>query len=390
MIQNNRYLLRNTFKLLKSNSLNVNNGFRGSLKYMSLNNVNSDISNKNTLKSIFSSNQIFNSQSNLMNGTIRFYTTQPSQNNTVGESNKEVLTDHQQQLLDQVFSVTPEQVEKVNPIVQFFTENNDKVIQHLDHFHHSVGAPWWVIISGIAVSLRLLTLPFTIKSQKVGAIMQDVKEEVEKHAYLNDGTNEGRMKIMSMQHEIMQSKGISPLTMFKYTFIQLPFLIYPFYIIRTLSDNTTLLKNADFLWIHDLSGTGYVLPVVSSIVQYLSIRVTMTESTPLVMKAIMHGLCVLPLIFTIHFSHALNLYWVTNSLIFLATNYLFRKNNIRKIFGIPPMKDGLPKETPIQYAPNPFASNANNNANEQLTKQIIEKNKLIEKKRQEIQNLRKR
>eukprot|EP01133_Synstelium_polycarpum_P022316 gene22316-26766_t len=276
-----------------------------------------------------------------------------------------------------------------NPIIEAMHDFNDGIINAVNDFSIASGLPWWACIAVATVGLRFVILPFTIKTQKNTVTMQKVRQEVEKMSHLNDGTMEGRMKLAQVQQVESAKHGVSPLSMLGLGLAQAPFYIYFFVLVKTAcEDFPHFVKNGGALWFQDLSVADpfYVLPVVSSAMQLASIHLTFTEETPLVMKIIFSGLCVLPLYFTLSFSAGLNVYWCINSLLFVIQNYLFRQEAVKRFFGIPILVPAV-KSASIKMAP-PIRPSAT--ITEQITKKdLLEKARRLEKLKQEKEELEK-
>ncbi|GAM28239.1 hypothetical protein SAMD00019534_114150 [Acytostelium subglobosum LB1] len=242
-----------------------------------------------------------------------------------------------------------------NPIIEAVTNFNDSIVEAVNQFAVSTGTPWWLCIVTGTIILRTLLLPFTVKTQRNQVKMMAVREEMEKNSYLNDGTMEGRMKLMALQQELSAKNGVSPLSMMGLAIAQAPFYIYFFVLIRNACmEFPQYLSQGGMLWFRDLSAMDptYMLPVLSSFFQFISVRMTFTEGTNIVMKTLMGGLCLIPLFFTLTFPAGLNIYWCVNSLIFILQNWLFRKVSVKKFFNIPLSKADVGiKTSTIQYAP---------------------------------------
>ncbi|EGG21561.1 putative oxidase assembly protein [Cavenderia fasciculata] len=226
-----------------------------------------------------------------------------------------------------------------NPIIEAVSNFNTGIVESINNFSISSGCPWWLCIAGMTVGLRFLILPLTVKQQRSAAAMALVKEEMEKHSYLNDGTTEGKMKLFTLQREISVKHGVSPMKLLFVGLAQAPAYIYLFYIIRSACvDFPQFVTNGGLLWFPNLSIVDpyvYALPIISSLFQWTSMRLSFTETTPLIMKIVFGGLCILPLYFTLDFPAGLNLYWCINSLLFVVQNYIFKKPAVKRFFNIP-------------------------------------------------------
>ncbi|EGC30849.1 hypothetical protein DICPUDRAFT_157354 [Dictyostelium purpureum] len=286
-------------------------------------------------------------------------------------------------------------------ISAFFSKINFDNIEVLNGLHENYGLSWVAIIAGMALALRVTTFPVTLRTQRISAKMRMVRLETEKHGYLNDGTTEGRLKLMQLQQQIMKKYNVSPLSAIGPNLVLLPLLIYPFLIIRQISDHTTLLDNTSFLWADSLSAVDpyYLLPILSSAFQLLSTRFTLTADTHPLMKGFMYSISVLPLLFTIHFSAGLNVYWCTNSILFSLTNLFFKSKFGANLFGLPYDDPKSLKNEKIVIAPDQFTpvktieeikDFEDIGKKEKLQEQIRAKNELIEKRKEELKAFRRK
>ncbi|KAN0009299.1 hypothetical protein ACTFIU_006578 [Dictyostelium citrinum] len=273
---------------------------------------------------------------------------------------------------------------------------NFDLIAILNDFHEQYGLPWISIFVGTAVTIRLLTLPLAIRNQRDAAKMRLVKVDMENHSYLNDGTQEGRIKVMEFQKKLFKKYDTSPMKTLGLNMIQLPFIIYPFVFLRQLSDDTSLLQNAGALWFKNLSLSDpyFILPLISAAFQYGSVRLSMNDDVSPIMKTIMSSLCFLPLIFTIHFAASLNIYWAVNSMIFAFTNWFLKSERGCKLFNIPYFKNEN-KAKKIIEAPGVESTATTtkktssttiqeDEKKSQLRKELQDQIDMIEKKKQEL------
>ncbi|KAK5584251.1 hypothetical protein RB653_005859 [Dictyostelium firmibasis] len=307
------------------------------------------------------------------------------------------------------YILTPTMGPDANRISEFFHQLNFDMIAVLNDIHTQYGLPWIAIIACTAISVRLLTLPVSVKNQKDGSKMKLVKEEMEKHSYLNDGTQQGRVKVMEFQQKLFTKYKTSPMRALALNMAQMPFLLYPFVFLRQLCNDTTLLNEAGFFWFKNLSMVDpfFILPIISSIFQYGSVRLSMQDDASPIVKYLMTGLCFVPLIFTVNFAAGLNVYWAINSMIFAATNWFLKSKRGSKLFNIPYTPKTSNAKKAIQVAPETFTSvknteNTNTNKSNNTTsfvdelkkqeqrKLIQEKQDLLEKRNQEYKSFGRR
>ncbi|KAN0030958.1 hypothetical protein ACTA71_009608 [Dictyostelium dimigraforme] len=283
-----------------------------------------------------------------------------------------------------------------NRITEWSHQLNFDIIEIFNNIHEQFGFPWISFFVGTAVFVRICTLPLTIRNQRDAAKMRLVREDMEKMSYLNDGTTEGRIRLAEQQKKIFLKHGASPLKTLAFNVIQLPFILYPFILLRQICHDTNLLNNAGYLWFQNLSLADpfYILPFVSSIFQFISVRQTLKDgdsSSPL-MKNIMSALCFLPLVFTLHFASALNIYWAVNSLIFAFTNWFLRTKRGSKLFNVPYFDKGEKIKKIIEVLPNQPETIKKTPLQDKskLLKEVQDEYNLLEKKKQELKNFGRR
>ncbi|KAF2069520.1 hypothetical protein CYY_009167 [Polysphondylium violaceum] len=357
-------ILKSTLKLGSSNIKSSSSSIP-----LSLFNNNKNI--HKAFKPLFASSQ-----------SIRFYTTENNNNETLAETTNNLITNNADQA--QATIVENITIPSQNPVIQFFETMNMKVIGQMEQLTET-GIPWLVIIAGVAVTLRSITLPLTIKSMKIGQTMKEIKEEIDvKYAHLNDGTSEGKLQLMSVTNQVMAQRGVSMFSSMKYGFMQMPMIIYPFYIIKELCESGKI-SEAGYLWFTNLSVQDpyYILPVATCLFQFLSVHFTVKDSPPL-MRYIMYSVSFLPLIFTVQFAAGLNVYWLFNAMLFALSNYLLRETKLATMVGLQLYKPKLTGPV-IQYAPSPIIKKEQN----QLAKEILEKRQLINEKKEELRKRRK-
>eukprot|EP01132_Coremiostelium_polycephalum_P008382 gene8382-10297_t len=285
-----------------------------------------------------------------------------------------------QSLLSTPTTATPPVTElSDNAIVAFFQELNNQIVNGLVDINQNYGIPYVGLIIGLTIASRILTFPIVLKTQRLSSTMMEVKEEVEKFTHLNDGTNEGRVKMFQKQQEINRQFGISPFSMIGWAMLQSPFLIVPFFIVKNLTE-TPYLMQGGALWFTNLSipDPYFIIPVVSSLIQMGTATVNFNSSTNLILKIIMYGLCVIPLFFTLKFSAGLNIYWCTSSALFFVTAVFFKRPSVRKFFGLKIFDQvvaGKPTNN-VQFAP------------KRSFDIVKEKSKLLELKKSELESLR--
>jgi YidC/Oxa1 family membrane protein insertase len=188
----------------------------------------------------------------------------------------------------------------------------------------------------LTLLLSLLVFPFRLKQmlsmkkmQVVQPKMKAIQEKYRRYKKTDPKRAEMNQEIMALYKE----HGVNPLGGCIPMILQMP-LLYAFY---SLLAGSIELRQAPFLWLHDLSikDPSYVLPIVMGITMFISQKITpMAPGTdPAQAKMMM----VMPVVFTVMFfnvSSGLNLYFLCSNVfgIVLQKGFQGWTGNFSKIY----------------------------------------------------------
>ena len=155
----------------------------------------------------------------------------------------------------------------------------------IEHIHIWSGLPWWASIVGTGLLIRLALLKPMFGAADTSAKINNVKHittplraEMIKHT--RDGNTSAAAKARVDMTELHREHGIKPWKSFV-PFLQIPFGIGCFRVVRGMSELPVPgLAAESVAWLQDLTVADpfYILPAVSSIAMYLSMKVCYNPS----------------------------------------------------------------------------------------------------------------
>ena len=192
---------------------------------------------------------------------------------------------------------------------------------------HNYG--WSIIVTTLCINLLLFPLRLTnMKSmQKMKALQPRIQEINDR--YKNLSLRDPRMQQKNTETmELYKQNGANPMGGCLPLVIQMPFL-FAFYKVLAVSIE---MRNANFLWVHDLSQPEHlalrILPILMIASGFLMQRMTpQTGMDPSQARMMMF----MPLVMGFFFygqSSGLVLYWLTGNLVGIAQQYFFNKTMI--------------------------------------------------------------
>jgi len=138
------------------------------------------------------------------------------------------------------------------------------------HYFYSLFHSYGVAIILLTLAIRLILYPLTHKQTESMKALQDIQPEMKKiQEKYKDDPQKSQQEIMALykKHKVNPMGGCLPLL------VQMPFLIALY---QTLI-HTTQFKNANFLWVKDLSGPDIPLVILLGLTTYLSQKLTVTD-----------------------------------------------------------------------------------------------------------------
>lgn len=196
----------------------------------------------------------------------------------------------------------------------------------LNGIHHVV-MNYGVAIIIMTILLRLLMWPLTRKSYVSMAAMQKMQPEMQRiqKLYAND-----KMRMQMEMMKLYQTHKTSPMSGCLPMLIQIPifFALYKALLV------SVQMRNAHFLWIHDLSAMDpyFILPILMGLTMYVQQRLqtprTMNTGNDTVAQT-QRMMRWMPVLFTIMFAWmpaGLVLYWTVSNLFGIIQMQIIKKN----------------------------------------------------------------
>jgi YidC/Oxa1 family membrane protein insertase len=189
---------------------------------------------------------------------------------------------------------------------------------------HSLAGNWGVAIILTTFVIRLLLWPLTAKAARASKRMQKLQQPLQQ---IREKYQDNPQKLNQEMMKLWKKHKINPLSGCWPVLVQFPIFIAFFNLLRNSSD----LRFADFLWIHDLSmpdatiplpgDTAYplvgaainVLPFVWLVSMYFQMKMMPTPSVDNAQTKIIKWMPFIFFPFTYYFSSGLVLYWTTTN-----------------------------------------------------------------------------
>jgi YidC/Oxa1 family membrane protein insertase len=210
-----------------------------------------------------------------------------------------------------------------------------------------VGLAYVLAILVFTLIIRLLILPFNIKSANSTRGMQKLQPELKK---LQDKYKDDKEKLGAETMKLYKENNVNPAGGCLPALLPLPILMALYWVFMGIQD----IEGASFLWIHDLFSPDkyYILPILAALSTYLP-SYLMTKSTPAqtqpggmnmgTMNLMMAGMMGF---MSLNFKAILVLYWIIGNLIQTIQTYFL---NYR-----PAMKEVAMENEAKEVAEKPF------------------------------------
>ncbi len=196
--------------------------------------------------------------------------------------------------------------------------------------HEHVASNWGVAIIILTVIINLALLPLRItsmksalKMQKLQPQMKAIQEKYKKYPMRDPKRQEMNAEIADLykREHVNPAGGCIPLV------IQMPFL-FAFY---SMLQNAIELRQAPFLWLHDLSSPDkwFVMPVVIVISTFLVQK--MTPNSGMDPKQQQMMTLMMPLMigfFSYSLPSGLSVYWVVGNIIAIVQQYIMNRSSL--------------------------------------------------------------
>ena len=226
----------------------------------------------------------------------------------------------------------------------------------LEVVHNSSGLEWWAIIATATVCVRLMIFPIVIKSQKMGAKLQEHMPEIMRlqgkmaEATTKEEANKSQLELRRymLNHRVNPFGIYVPLAGSSFAFMSM------FFALRGMATAPVpSLKTEGTLWFVDLTATDplYLLPILTASSLYVHIVVggdgMRLESMPPIMRTILKVVPFVSFPAMCTFPTALNVYWFTNNFVSIAQSRFLRQPRVREYFGIPESKPAVKLEDTV-------------------------------------------
>lgn len=193
---------------------------------------------------------------------------------------------------------------------------------------HSAGAPWWLSIVLLTVSVRAALLPLTVRQARNIRAMQGLGPEM---AEIRARYEDDRRKQHEAIIELYRKRRVNPLGGFLPVLMQMPVFITMYQVVRGHEESFPSFASGGLLWFVDLTRPDpyFVLPLLSASMLVLAGEVSARNVDPrqrLMMRF-------LPVAFTAliaRFPAGLFVYWVASSAVTLTQNLLIYRRILGK------------------------------------------------------------
>lgn len=225
----------------------------------------------------------------------------------------------------------------------------------LDWLVETTGAPWWAIIMGVTLSVRVLLFPFAAKGQaqsmrlaihnpKLQELMADVQDASRRRDAF--AQQESTMKVQ----KFMKDNDLRPFAAFKLPLVQMPIFMSFFFALRALAEqNLDTMKAGGLSWFPDLTmadPTVWTLPILSSVCT-LAVMETGAEmgATPASNEGpqkytrwVMRGVFVALPFFVKNLPAAVFVYWITSAALSMVQLAILQIPALRRYYDLPERK----------------------------------------------------
>jgi len=193
-------------------------------------------------------------------------------------------------------------------------------------FTHNWG--WAIVLQTFIITLALLPLRIyqmksALKMQKLQPQMKSIQEKYKKYS-MRDPRKQDMQKEIA---ELYKREKVNPVSGCLPLLVQMPFLIAYYKMLGTAID----LRQAHWLWIHDLSASDWILPLIMAASMFLMQRMTPQPGMDPAQQRMMNFLMpVMMGVFFFKLPAGLNLYYAESNLIMIAQQAIMNRTGIGK------------------------------------------------------------
>ena len=191
---------------------------------------------------------------------------------------------------------------------------------------HSIGAPWWLSIALLTVSVRTLLFPLTIRQVKNMRAMQELRPEMDEiRTRYKDDSRKQQEAMMALYRE----RRVNPLAGLLPVLVQVPVFITMYQVVRSHEETFPSFASGGLLWFTDLTKADpyFILPVLSASILLAAGEVSARNVDPR-QRRLMRLLPVVFTAFIARFPSGLFVYWVTSNSFTLTQNLFVYRNGL--------------------------------------------------------------
>jgi len=196
--------------------------------------------------------------------------------------------------------------------------------------HEHIASNWGLCIVILTICINLALLPLRITSTKSALKMQKLQPQMKaiQEKYKKLPMRDPKRQEMNAEiGELYKREGVNPAGGCLPLLIQMPFL-FAFY---TMLQNAIELRQAPFLWLHDLASPDklFIMPVLIVISTYLMQK--MTPSAGMDPKQQQMMTLMMPLMigwFSFNLPSGLSVYWIVGNIILMIQQYVINKSHL--------------------------------------------------------------
>ncbi len=222
---------------------------------------------------------------------------------------------------------------------------------------HALGAPWWLSIVLLTVSVRAILFPLTIRQVKNMRSMQELKPEMDeiRFRYKDD-----RQKQQEAMMELYRKRQVNPLAGFLPILVQVPVFVAMYQVVRSHEEAFPSFASGGLLWFTDLTKADpyFILPVLSASILLAAGEVSARNVDPQ-QRWMMRFLPVALTAFIARFPAGLFVYWVTSNAVTLTQNLLVYRHSPKEATQKLPMRNTVGRSSPsgsdLEGSPSPRA-----------------------------------
>jgi YidC/Oxa1 family membrane protein insertase len=240
-------------------------------------------------------------------------------------------------------------------IGRLFGPLGDLISGTLELFH-SLGAPWWLSIVLLTISVRAILFPLTIRQVKNMRSMQELKPEMDqiRFRYKDD-----RQKQQEAMMELYRKRQVNPLAGFLPVLVQVPVFVTMYRVVRSHEEAFPSFASGGLLWFTDLTKADpyFILPVLSASILLAAGEVSARNVAPQ-QRRLMRLLPVAFTAFIARFPAGLFVYWVTSNTVTLTQNLFIYRHSSEDTQWLPSRNtvgSSSPSASDLEGSPSPRA-----------------------------------